>query len=864
MDLLERAPSLAELASALDGVAAGGGRVVLVGGEAGIGKTALVERFAAPLRAEGRVLWGACEALFTPRPLGPLHDVALALEDRELLALLEAGAGHAALFDAVLRLLRQEETPRLFVVEDAHWADEATLDLVKFLGRRIHQTRALLVVTYRDDELGPEHPLRFVLGELPSRSVTRLRLDPLSEAAVAALAGQANRSAEGLYAATDGNPFFVTEVLASGQAGVPASVRDAVLARAARLSAAARALLDLASVMPTRAERGILDEILHPSEAVLEECLTSGMLRAERDALVFRHELSRLAVEDALLASRRQALHARVLAALTGRMPEAALARLVHHADRAGDTAAVRRFAPEAARQAARLGAHREAAAHYRTALRHAARGSSEERAELLEGLSHEAYLISRMDEALAAGEEALALWKALGDGLREGESLRRLSRIHWFMADKTRADACAQAAVALLEAQPPGPALAMAYSNLAQQHMNASETAETQRWGQKALDLAERLGEIDVVIHALTNVGTARLQAGDEGGRGLLEKSLRLALEHDRPEHAARVYINLGKSAQWARDHEKALDYLAEGTTYCIERDLYTNAHCITCTRSLVRLRQGDWAAAVEDATYVLEYGQLPPVDRIPPLVVLGLVRARRGDPGARGALDEARGLARSANELYWTAPTAAAWAEAAWLEGDLDAAVPEVQAAFEMARGRTRAWATGELGFWLWRAGALAEAPEGAARPYALHMAGDWRAAASAWAALGCPYEQALALADGDEDARREALAIFERLGAAPAADALRRRLREEGVRGLPRGLRPGTRAHPAGLTARQGEVLALLAEGLSNAEIAARLFISTRTVDHHVSAVLSKLGVQSRTEAVARALKDDLLTG
>lgn len=338
MELLEREEFLAELEAILNDVAAGNGRFVLVGGEAGIGKTSLVEQFTEAHKKQARLLWGACDALFTPRPLGPLYDIAHQTQG-DLLALLEEEAPRASIFSAALSEMENGHGPSIIVIEDVHWADEATLDLLKFLGRRINRIKSMLVVTYRDDEVGADHPLRLVLGDLPHRSVARLRLPPLSEAAVERLARPLGRQIEDLYAVTGGNPFFVTEALASKEAGVPVTVRDAVLSRASRISPAARAVFELVSVVPARTEIWLLSDTISSNTAALEECVSAGVLRYGGDAIAFRHELARLAIEDSLAVPRRQRLHALVLKTLLNRESEALLARIVHHAAQAGDGA---------------------------------------------------------------------------------------------------------------------------------------------------------------------------------------------------------------------------------------------------------------------------------------------------------------------------------------------------------------------------------------------------------------------------------------------------------------------------------------------------------------------------------------------
>src|SRR5947207_3096083 len=593
MELLERKQFLVELEAILKDLGVGGGRFVLISGEAGIGKTSLVERFAKEHEKGASVLWGACDALFTPRPLGPLYDIAHQTQGN-LLELLEAEAPRASIFSAVLDELESGRGPVIAVIEDVHWADEATLDLLKFLGRRINRINSLLIVTYRDDEVGADHPLRLVLGDLPH--LARLRLPPLSVAAVERLADQAGRPLEELYTVTGGNPFFVTEALASKEPGVPVTVRDAVLSRAARLSPASSAVLQLVSVIPARTEIWLLNDTINPDMAGLEECVSAGMLRYEGETITFRHELARRAVEDSIAVPRRQSLHHLVLKALLSRGPEGQLARIVHHAAQAGDSAAALKYAPLAARQAAALNAHREAAAYYQIALRYADRVTPEELAGLLECRSYECYLTDQMEDALQTRRQAVEIWQQLGDERRRGDNVRWMSRLTWSLGRTKEAEDYSIEAVTILESLPPGPELAMAYSSRAQLHMLADEKQEAVHWGSRAIELAEKLGTTETLVHALNNVGTAELLAHYESGRIKLEESLRLGLANNYQDHVARAYTNLASATVRDRTYRLAIRYLGDGITYTTERDLDFYKLYMTAWRARVHFEQGDW----------------------------------------------------------------------------------------------------------------------------------------------------------------------------------------------------------------------------------------------------------------------------
>ena len=855
MELVERDAALLSFARELAALRSGGGHAMLVSGEAGIGKTTLLKAMA-ERRGDATLWWGACDSLGTPHPLAPLHDIARGA-DVPFRALLQPGHPRAELFEAVLATLQRGRQPVLAVFEDVHWADDATLDLLKFLGRRIDRVPCLLVISWRDDEVCAAHPLRRLLGELPASLVTRLPLQPLSPEAVARLARAAMRESAGLHALTRGNPLFVSELLRHGADGVPHGVQDLVLARFARLGAAARAVVRLAATVPARIEGALVDALLAPPAAVLDECLNSGLLNAGDGGYSFRHELARVAIEESLSPPLARALHADVLRALDAPgAPPVSLARRVHHAVRAGDARAVARLAPEAARQAQQRGAHVEAAAHYRTALVHGEPGA--ELGAWLADYARECRLTSQLDEAVAAHGRLTDWHRTHPDPRREAANQSGLALAQVLALRNAEADAASQRAIALLRALPPGPELARAYRVEAQLRMLNRDCREAVDWAEQAMTLAQQFGEREVRAEALGTLGTATLFLDYEAGCTHLRHALELALADGLHGLAANTHSNLGSGSGEVWRLRAAREHLKTAIAFSQQHEIDFYRHYSVAWLALCELHLGHWDDAREHALDIVGQAAHPTTSRVMALAALGRLQARCAEAGARETLAEALALAQSSGTLQRVAPVRCARAEAAWLQGDLAATAAEARAALAQAERQGHAWFAGELATWLRRAGVDVTVPAACAEPHALLLHGRWRDAAAAWAAIGCPYDEALALSEGDEPARLAALARFDELGAQAAADRLRRELRAAGVRGIPRGARASTQVNPHQLTEREREVLELLCAGLRNSEIAERLCRSVRTVDHHVAAAFGKLGVNSRAEAVAAAAR------
>lgn len=873
--LIERERELEQLDAMIQAAARGQGAVALVSGEAGIGKTSLIHRLFDSLPRGWRAAAGGCDALFTPRPLGPVRDMAHMLGP-EVRAQLERG-DRQQLFGAVLDTVSWSNAPMLLVWEDMHWADHATLDLLRYLGRRISFLPLLLVLTYRDDEVGDQHPLMRVLEELPPAVREQVPLRRLSPRAVSALARKASLPGDWLYQKTAGNPFLVTEMLAAGQGAsdsLPASIREAVTVRQGRLPGGARELLELISVIPAAVPPELVRELGGEEAALIADDLTgAGILQASTAGDIrFRHEIARVATLERIPSKVRRAHHARILEALKALGENAPLDQMVHHAAGALDGAAVLAIAPEAASRAAASGAHREAAAHLGTALRFVEEADAETAAMLHERWAYESALAARIDdEVLNARRHAITLWQVLGRQDKVGENLRWLSRMHWYRGEAPEAARLADQAIRVLESIPPSAEQAMAFSLRSQLHMLNDQMEEAVYWGQRALALEADFPRPDLRAHALNNIGTALVFRGRSEGVAMLQDSLDISLAHNLHEHAARAYTNLSEYAVEFRQFELAEKVIASGIAYDIDHDLDAWTYYLQGRLALLRMEQGRLKDAVTMARAITEREDLTLVVRLPALLVQARAAMRLATAEASRLMEQAYADAMATDELQHIVPARLTLIEHAWLTGNGAQANEHLDALFALSEGDRHPWNIGERAVWARRLGRVKPGVDMAAlpEPFRLELEGQIEPAAQAWRALGMPYAAALVCLQSDNpDLLSQAVHDLQAMGAEAGAAYARRRASELGAtRRLPRPRRgnyKAAREHPLGLTRREQDVLRLIVKGCSNREISETLGRSPRTVEHHVSAVLSKLNAQNRMAVMLRVQNDPWLLG
>lgn len=857
-ELLERSAALVTLERALAAAGDGRGRVVLLTGEAGIGKSSLLRAFRRSIPRGVRVLAGGCDDLLTPRALGPLRD-AVAADPR--LAGILTGTGRDELFGALQAELAGPPVTAL-LIEDLHWADDATLDVLGYLARRADRLRLLLVLTMRPDLL-PDHPLPRLVGGLLGEHVVRLALDPLSPDAVARLAGPTRWDAGAVHQLTGGNPFYVTETLAVDPGpDVPATVAQAVIARTRTLSAPSRTAVQLLSIMPGAVEIDLAEAVFGPELAALDEAEQLGILELGTDGIRFRHELARRAVEADVPRLRRLAAHRTVVTALLDR-PRRDVTRIVHHAIAAADADTVIRHAPTAGRECAAAGSHRQALRHFEAALRYADRLDPADRARLLDDHAWELYNAHRFREAVRESNRAVGIFAELKEPVAHGEALIRLSRHRYMAGDTDDAVEAARAGVTTLRLADRPESIGFALTNLGSLLALGGDAAQACPVLDEAITVATGAGRTDLVGLCLNYLSIARPDLDGPQRIELVSRSRRVAGEHAH-EQAARAYTNTAELMYRYLHLDELRDCVEEGLAYTAEHGFRSHAYNLEVHRHLLAMRRGNWVAAETGLRALVDQFDDPGMLEVYSAPPLARLRARRSsaDADTTGA-ELTRLWARALRQrgLLGLAFAGTALIEWAWLNDRPEVAGQVIEAWRPHATRPAAAPVTAELLTYARRAGLSPAIPDDLPEPWAAGLRDDTAAAAGGWERIGDPYERALSLWDGgDPDDAVIALGLLDDLDARVPARRLRGWLRRHGSGSVPRGPQVRTRANPAGLTARQLDVLTLVRQGRTNQEIAEELVLSVRTVEHHIATALTKLGAGSRHEAAGIVFAGD----
>lgn len=846
MELLERSVFLDLLDNQFRQASLGDGHSVFITGEAGIGKSTLVREFLKQVEKVSTQYTGACDHLFTPRPLAPLYDIASQMKGN-LYEKMSVVSSRSELFMEFVQALTKEDKPAIIVFEDIHWADEATLDFIKFFSRRISRSRCLFILTWRDDDIHGQHPLRNVLGHLMPGTYTRVQLTPLSAEAVQQLAEKRGYDAGEVYNISGGNPFYVNEILANYSPGIPDNIKDSVLVIYEDLSDGTKSTWQMLSVIGEGLEfqrfTGINEEYLDS----ITNCLAKKILIVKNEKLSFKHELYRRTIEESLSPFQRIELNKKVLDLFFKSFESKnEIERIVHYAKNANEYEVVVQYAPIAAKQAASVGAHIEASKLYLTAIEYYQGCDKNLLVQLYEAYAYECHLINQVKEAIIYQVKALNIWKEKDDKEKLGNCMRFLSRLWWFDGNRKKAEEFAEQAINVVEDQTASIAKAMAYGNMAFLKLQSDEADACIYWGEKTLSIAKEINSEEARVYALNSMGAVMMlnRQTIQKGIEMLRQSMDIAVQHSYYEHVARAYTSLGCNAVAMKEYSLAEKILEEGINYCEEKDFDSLKLYMLGWKARLKLETGNFNEAYHILNDLMCSESLFAIIEIGALAIMATIKMRRGDTGLHTLLMEAKAKAFTIMELQRLLPVTEALLEYEWITGNSHLTENEIDIVLDLIDAVKKDMTGSNFYYWLSKR-----------RKNSKNEAVDWRKP-------GCPYEEALTLYEGDEDDKKKAISIMSALGADAVYEKLKQDMRNAGIKSIPRGIRKSTKGNSALLTVRELDVLDLLKEGIQNKEIAGRLFISPKTVDHHISSILTKLDTNSRSKAVTEAVKLGIL--
>ncbi len=866
---LEREEQLDELLEIAQNITHKRGQIVLVKGEAGIGKTTFLLSARQQLEQNFRIRWGTCDPLTTPRTLGPFHDMYSDFSPAVQAELTQSTPSFAQLSRAVISELEKDSAPGLMIIEDAHWADNATLDLLKCISRRISFLRTVLIISFRTDEA--TRALLSVFGDFPQAKTTRLSLPPLSQSAVESMAVSTGNPHSKLYEITGGNPFFVTEVLASQDNTcnpIADSIQDAVSARLQRLDEPYRQFLQRLSVVPHQISLTLINGLFgDDAQALIDHCVERNFLKRENtENYRFRHELARLGTLSSVSREKQKSIHKQILTVLGDTDNKTSVDQLLCHANGAGLREETLELAQQAAAIASKNGSHAEAAQHYKTALDLGNFADPATAAFLHENWSYESALVEITDETIEARHQALKLWKSLQRFDKVGENLRWLSRLHWYRGESVIATGYIEEAIKTLESTQPCAERAMAYSLKSQFYMLNDKMDDAIRLGHQALELEAQFNAPEVRAHALCNIGSALLIRDNIDGIDYLQRSLNVALNHNLHEHAARVYTNTASSTVCGIDWEVTQRAVNEGVAFDTENDLDSWTNYLIGVMAQLKMEQSHLEEAETIASGVLALENQTLLMKLPSLLVLSKVSLRLGRDDSEALLNRALEDALSVGEPQYIIPAHLGLVEYGWQTDNPDMAIEHLEALQQVARIPPWTWRGADHAIWMHRYTIPynIEIEKSLPLPFQLEVDGDYRAASKAWLDKGSPFRAAVALLQCPANLAAtcfpDALKLLIECGANGTVQKVKTLARQYKVDSAidlaKRGPRRQSRQHPAGFTAKEQQIFPLLVEGMSNKEISESLSRSQRTIENHVASILRKLNVKNRMEAMLRA--------
>nr|WP_299339895.1 AAA family ATPase [Allomuricauda sp.] len=826
------------------------GHIVLLSGNAGMGKTSVVKRFLETTPNSIPKYVGYCDDLYTPRPLGPLIDILMSKE--KIIQPLEENQ-RDSLFLGMLDLLRERS---VLVIEDVHWADDGTLDFIKFLNRRIHNTKCTVLLTFRPNEIQEASMLG--LSHNVIKSVTRISLKPLSKVTVLSLCNEKGIDGQHIYDLTDGNPFFTSEYLLNTLEGIPDSINNLILSRISPLAKEEKEAISRLSLFPNPVSLRIVTKLIDNWESALMKPMELGFISIEGNLLRFRHEIVRLVIESAVPIIKKIVAHNDILETL--RQDERTdIVELIHHAKGAKKFRIVAELAPKAARRARELGVHKESAFLFRAAIECTEQLEDAEWINLLEEYSFECYLTNNLDEAIEYRYKALQHIENTNkeDEERLGINYCWLSRLYWYQANGQEAIKFGKLAIKNLEHCSNQNYSAQTFSNFGQLYMLKGDFDNTMLWNRRAYNLARTIGNLDVQAHSLTNLGSIRIRdrRTSEQGFSNLRLAEELAIQTKNHDHLARIYTTLLcdrviKRKDPSEIMEKTLDF-------CSKHQVESYYHYNLAWKSFYLFQKGKWEESISISQQLLGVSNQAKVNLLVAVLSKSRILMRQGNETIKELLIEIAQLAKNTGEALRTVPIATAMLEYEWLYDYTFEDRSLIHSAIEqLSSGYGTETYSGELAFWCSRVGAQHKLEVSEDDGFKPLIDGDAANAIKFWSSADFPYELALSYCLGNNEEIREGYDILERLQAVQTKKRVREHLKDSGRQTVPRGILRSTRNNPLHLTNRELDVLKEVSNGLSNSEIASTLYISSKTVDNHVSSILSKMEVSARQKAIIKA--------